>query len=315
MSNADLNILLTGATGFIGSALVAKLCTYPNVKLTVAVREESNFPEGVKQERIASLESETNWEKIVSGMKIVVHCAGLAHVKTGAEYQEYLSINAKATNNIACAAKREGVEHFIFLSTIKVHGERSLGKEKIDEDSPYNPQDFYSESKVIAERDLIALAKDGEFEYTIIRPPMVYGPASKGNFQLLEQMIRWNLPLPIGLIESKRSFVSVKNLVHFICLCIDNPKSKNEVFVISDGSDLSTLELSCLLRQSMKSWSVFLPVPVFLLKTFLAAIGKGKLASKFTDSCQLKIDKSANLLGWRAPQTPKEAIDEITNFC
>ena len=315
MSNGELNILLTGATGFIGSALVARLCTCPDVKLTVVVREESNFPEGVKQERISSLESEANWEKIVRGMQIVVHCAGLAHVKTGAKYEDYLSINATATKDIACAAKREGVEHFIFLSTVKVHGERSFGMEKIDEDSPYNPKDFYSKSKVIAELDLMALAQDSEFGYTLIRPPMVSGPASKGNFQLVEKMIRWNLPLPIGLIESKRSFISVKNLVHFICLCIDNPKSKNEAFVVSDGKDLSTLELSILLRQSMKSRSIFVPFPVSLLKIFLTAIGKGTLVGKFADRFQLRIEKSTNLMGWKAPQTPKEAIDEITNFC
>jgi len=305
-----VNLLLTGATGFIGRQLAQSLMLIPGMRAKAIVRRATDLP--VAQIVVADgLGAETDWSDALAGQQVVIHTAARAHImkdEVPDPLTEYRKVNVDATLNLARQAAAAGVKRFIFISSIKVNGEYTLpDKPFTAEDSPA-PVDPYGISKLEAEQGLRALAQETGIEVVIIRPPLVYGPGVKGNFSSIINLIDKGLPLPLGAVYNQRSLVSVDNLVDLIITCIDHPAAGNEVFLAGDGHDLSTTQLLRGVARAMGKPSRLLPVPARLLLLGARLLGKKAMAQRLLCSLQVDLSKTCNLLDWKPPTTVEEGL-------
>lgn len=298
-----MKVLVTGANGFVGQFLCAELLGQGN-EVVSAVRHSKQSDD--KLTVIGSIEKNTNWADALHQVDTIIHLAARVHVmsdKTVNPLAEYRKVNVEGTLNLAKQAAQAGVKRFIFISSVKVNGELTqLGKPFTELNLP-NPQDDYGISKLEAEQCLLEIAQQTGMEVVIIRPPLVYGAGVKANFASLMRVIKKGIPLPFGAIYNKRSFVYVENLLSLIVCCISHPKAANQVFLVSDGQDLSTTEL---LKASAKALGVrlwLLPIPHKLIEFGAAILGKRGVAQRLCGSLQLDIAKASHLLGWKPPYT------------
>ena len=242
-----MNILVTGANGFVGQSLVNNLLNNTKHKVVASVRKIPSRKLSCEYRIINNLEDKPTLTNVFKDIDVVIHTAARVHVmddKSVDPLMEFRKINVEGTLNLAQQAIKAGVKRFIFISSIKVNGEGTeLGK-PYTEHSKLNPIDPYSISKYEAEQGLLALAETTSLEVVIIRPTLVYGENVKGNFHSLMKWTYKGVPLPIGGIKHNlRSLVSVDNLVDFIITCIGHKDAKNEIFLISDDDDISTAGL------------------------------------------------------------------------
>ncbi|WP_415900111.1 UDP-glucose 4-epimerase family protein [Neptuniibacter sp. QD48_11] len=303
-----LNVLVTGGSGFVGNGLLDRLSRSDECEVLAATR--SGFL-AYPSIRLSDFTGETDWSDALSGIDVVIHAAARVHLMEDNEVnplEAYRLVNVKATMNLAKQAVQAGVKRFIFISTIKVNGENTNLANNITADDHPCPQDFYSQSKWEAEKNLLSLSRDTGIEVVIIRPPLVYGPNVKGNFKSLINILRKGIPLPLGAITNKRSLVSLENLVDLIVVCIDHPKAANEVFLVSDGEDISTTVLLEKVSKCMGIRSRLIPVPVVFLRIIATLIGKKQLADRLLGSLQVDISKTRLLLGWNPPLTLDEGL-------
>ncbi|VVP74777.1 UDP-glucose 4-epimerase family protein [Pseudomonas fluorescens] len=311
-------ILVTGASGFVGSALVIRLGSSLKYNVIAAVRSlHSTFPAGVAVCNVGDLSHATDYNDALIGVDVVVHAAARVHVineKESDPLAMFRSVNVEGTLNLARQAANHGVKRFIFLSSIKVNGE---GGRKIrpyrSEDSP-NPLDPYGVSKLEAEVGLQQIAKYSNMEVVIIRPPLIYGPGVKANFYTMMRWLNRGVPLPLGAIYNKRSFVSVDNLVDLIYTCLEHPNAANEIFLVSDGQDLSTTELLRHMGHSLGKPARLIPVPECLVRTAGMLLCRRALSSRLLDSLQVDIDKTRNVLGWHPPISVTQALNSTAQY-
>lgn len=305
-----MKILVTGANGFIGRALCAYLSSLGH-EIVPAVRRPSNM----NGEHV--VRNELSWRAALTGCESVVHLAGRAHVMQDHEsdpLQAFRAANVVTTTELANRAVEAGVRRFVFMSTIKVNGEETVPGCRFKPDDLTAPQDPYAISKWEAENGLLEIARKTGLEVVIIRPPLVYGPGAKGNFASLIRWINRGVPLPLGAIHNCRSMLALENLVSFAALCADieaSPNAKNQVFLVSDGEDVSTSEL---LRRVAKAYgrnSRLLPVPVGLLWFAARLIGKASLAHRLLGSLVIDGSKAREMLGWRPPVTMDEQLQKM----
>ena len=132
----------------------------------------------------------------------------------------------------------------------------------------------------------------------IIRPPLVYGPNVKGNFAKLGALVAIGVPLPLAMVRNQRSFVAIDNLVDLIITCINHSKAANQIFLASDGQDLSTPELLNGMAKAMGRDIKLFPLPLSLLSLGAAMIGKKDEANRLLGSLHLDISKTRDVLGW-----------------
>lgn len=304
-------VYLTGASGFVGAGLLSFLSCGPFV-CTVALRNSLPFlPNDVRIENITSLTVDVNLQAGLVGQDVVVHCAGRAHVmheQAKDPLAEFRAVNLHGTLNLARQAAAVGVKRFIFISSIKVSGEETRPGLAYSADSSPAPVDAYGISKFEAEQGLQVLAAETGMEVVIIRPVLVYGPGVKANFHSMINWLYKGIPLPFGAIHNRRSFVSIDNLVHLIVTCIDHPAAANEIFLVSDGEDLSTTELLHRMAKALGKPARLLPVPSWLLKTGALMLGKPALAQRLCGSLQVDISKTRELLDWTPPVSIDEAL-------
>lgn len=296
-----MNVLVTGASGFVGGYLCTTLVN-GNVQVSAVVRKANNNLKNV-QLIIKELNAQTNWKSSLSGIDVVIHLAGRAHVMKESSvdpYQVYAGINVDATRNLAEQAAESGVKRFIFLSSVKVNGESTV-EFAFNESNRPQPEDDYGKSKNEAEKVLNAIGQDTEMEVVIIRPPLVYGKGVKANFKNLIKLSQSGFPLPLGAIHNKRSLIYIENLVDFIILCMRHPRAGNETFMVSDGDDVSITQLISSIQKASKSKSLLLPVPKSWLIFLFHLIGKRSLSNKLFWSLQVNIDKAKTLLEWNPP--------------
>ena len=227
---------------------------------------------------------------------------------------EYRKVNRDATLALARLAAQAGVKRFVFVSSIGVNG--NLSTSPFCENDEPHPHDAYSLSKYEAEQGLLAIAKETGLEVVIIRPPLVYGANAPGNFGSLVKWLKKGVHLPFGVVRNARSSVALDNLVDFIALCADparSPKAANEVFLVSDGVDVSTSDL---LRKVAKACGVksrLLPVPVGLMRFAARVLGKGAVADRLFGNLQVDSSKAHDLLGWKPVVTMDEALSQMFN--
>jgi len=317
-----MTVLVTGATGFVGKALILDLLSKA-FEVKALVRQWSvAVPLAVEQIVVGDFadlaldDSYSFLTKAFNGVQVVVHTAALAHVMgddVSNQLAEFRKINCDASLILARWAAGSDVRRFIFLSSIAVNGNNNQ-KPFTENDSP-NPHNSYALSKYETEQGLSALAKETGMEVVIIRPPLVYGANAPGNFGSLVKWMNRPVPLPFAAIHNQRSLVALDNVVNFISLCSDREISSNaanQVFLISDGEDVSTTQLLRKVGQalnhhspsSLKAWLV--PFPVSIMMFFAKILGRRNMANGLFGSLQIDSSKARDLLGWE----PVVSMDE-----
>ena len=318
MSDLKMKVLITGSNGFIGQHLVSNLRNEKGISLVLSSRKYVESLSGLADQFIfPSIDSSTDWKKVLVGVDAVVHLAGIAHdTKLNPKNSDikYIESNIKTTSNLARQAVKAGVNRFIYLSSIKVNGEEtSINKPFVADDIP-DPQDIYAKSKLNAEIALKKISEISDLELVIIRPVLVYGPGVKGNFLNLMKWIKRGIPLPFALISNKRDLVSINNLIKFITICLKHPSAVGQVFLISDNISLSTKSLVKKLARFQKKKILLLPFPKILLSLVFNLIGRKELSQKLLGSLEVNTQKNINLLGWRPSQDMDEVLKETVEF-
>lgn len=303
-------MLLTGATGFIGSALTQHLYQQ-NHSIKVAVRRIHNTqPSTIQQKLVGDLLLYTNWTNTFNDVDTIIHLAARAHIlkdQATNPLAAFRETNTYATLNLAQQAANAGVRRFIFISSIGVNGNQTYAEPFTAEDTP-NPAEPYAQSKHEAEIGLRQIAIETGMEVVIIRPPLVYGANAPGNFGQLIKTVARGIPLPLGNIHNQRSLVALPNLIDLITTCIDHPAAANQTFLVSDDEDLSTTELLQRLSHALGKPARLLPIPQSWLETTLTLLGKRSITQRLYGNLQVDISKTRDLLGWIPPISVDEAL-------
>ena len=306
-------ILVTGASGFVGSAVCSRLSTLGSFTTRAALRGTGpGVIEGVQAVTVGDLAATTDWAPALSGVDVVVHAAARVHVmkETAADsLAEFRRVNVEGTLNLARQAAAAGVRRFIFISSVKVNGEASKPGQPLCADDAPAPQCAYGLSKHEAEQGLRQLAAATGMEVVVIRPVLVYGPGVKANFRSMMRCVQWGVPLPFGAVDNRRSLVSLANLVDLIITCIDHPGAANQTFLASDGEDVSLAHLLRALGRALGRPALLLPVPSGLLHWAARLLGRGDLAQRLLGSLQVDIEKNRQLLGWHPPYTLEQGLN------
>ncbi len=302
-------ILVTGGTGFVGSALLRRVVKRPGSRILAWVRRpDALLPVGVipvvpSHNRIFAVGS------LRGCVDTVVHCAARVHVmnETAADpLAEFRKINVELTLDLARAAIAAGATRFIFLSTIKVHGESSSSGSPFTAHDAPSPADPYALSKLEAEEQLRNLANETGLELVVIRVPLVYGPGVKGNFRSMMRWLDAGVPLPLGGIDNRRSLLALDNLVELIDLCIDHPAAANRTLLVSDGEDLSTSELLGRLAAALGRRARLLPFPEHWLAKCARLFGREHVYQRLAGNLQVDASETRELLGWE----PSVGVDQ-----
>lgn len=306
-------ILVTGASGFVGSTLLKKLSTLSTVVLGRTI------PIGLPESQFHQLniDSKTDYAMALQGVETIIHLASRVHImndEAKEPLEEYREVNTYGTLNLAKQAIKAGVKRFVFISSIKVNGESSQLSKPFTSSDPHSSQDDYGLSKSEAELGLLEVAEGSGMDVVIIRPTLVYGPGVKANFASLMNLVSKGIPLPFGCItNNKRSLVSVDNLVDLIITCIDHPKAANQVFLVSDDYDVSTSAMVREMAIALSKSTRQLPVPVWLYKLVGKLIKKSDVVDRLTGSLQVDISHTKETLGWMPPQTLQAGFKQTAN--
>ena len=301
-----MKVLITGADGFIGRAAVIAL-----MESGISVRGSSRTSGETNNVAVGDIGPDTNWLPALEDVDTVVHTAARVHVMNDSPndaVSELRKVNVEGTLNLARQATAANVKRFIFISSIKVNGESTEHGKPFTADDQPNPVDPYGLSKLEAEIGLRQLAKESGLEVVIIRPPLVYGPGVKANFQSMMHWINRGVPLPLGSTNNKRSFVALGNLVDLIVTCIDHPAAANQTFLVADGEDLSTTELLRRMAGVLGKPSRLIVFPVSLLTFVASLLGLKAAAQRLCGSLQIDISKTRKLLGWEPPVSVDEGL-------
>jgi len=312
-----LKVLVTGANGFIGSALCSLLLQrgYAVRRCIRRTSEDSAPPQPATTVAVGELGPETDWATAVEGIDVVVHLAARVHVlaETATDaLAEYRRVNVEGTRSLAAASLRGGVKRMVFLSSAKVHGERSV-RPFCESDAPH-PGDAYAVSKLEAEEGLKAALAPGQTRWTILRPPLVYGPRVRANFLRLLRTVARGVPLPLGLIDNRRSLIYVGNLVDAIEASIQRDAADGNSWLVSDGEDLSTPELVRRLAGALNRPVRLLPVSVRLLRFAGKLIGKSAAVDRLVDSLQVDSKAIRRDLQWTPPYTVDQGLQETARW-
>ena len=304
-------ILVTGATGFVGSALVARLVRDGLETRACVRRNDAPMPDGIHIAQVVGLTADADWSSALIGVATVVHAAARVHVMddTAADpLTEFRRVNVQGTLQLARQAAVAGVRRFVFVSSIKVNGEATQPGHPFTADTTPAPLDPYGVSKMEAEQGLREIAMQTGMEVAIIRPPLVYGPGVKANFQTMMRWLIRNVPLPLGATGNSRSLVALDNLVDLIVTCADHPSAASQTFLVSDGEDLSTTQLLQRMGQALGKSAWLIPVPANCLRLAAATVGKQAVAQRLCGSLQVDIEKTRQLLGWSPPLTVDQGL-------
>ncbi len=309
-----MNVLVTGATGFVGGAVVCKLIDDGSDAVRAAVRQLSDkLPDAVAQLCVGDLAAGTSYTQALQGVDVVIHAAARVHVMSDDATDpltEFRKVNVDGTLNLARQAARAGVKRFIFISSIKVNGEET-GNQPFRPDDNIDTKDPYGLSKWEAEQGLFKLAEETGMEVVVIRPPLIYGPGVKANF---EKMIGWvnkGVPLPLGSVHNQRSLLALDNLVSFILHCMYHPNAANEVFLIADAEDVSTTELLRKVAHALGKKACLLPVPEQLMRMLARLLGKQDIVNRLFGSLQVDSSKACEMLGWEPVTTMNAQLKKM----
>lgn len=298
-------ILVTGSTGFVGTALCHAL---ERRNLPFRPVSRSARPGAVT---VADITPETDWSAALAGVDTVVHLAARVHVMRDTSSDplaEFRRTNVAATLALARQFAAAGGKRFVFVSSIKVNGEGTQhGAAYRAGDTPA-PMDPYGQSKAEAESALFALARETGLEVVVIRPPLVYGPGVKANFAAMIRWVRRGVPLPLASVSNARSLVYVENLVDLILSAGAHPAAPGRIFLASDGHDVSTPELLTEIGKAARVPARLFAFPPVLLHAGAALLGRRSIADRLLGSLQVDISDTRSILGWSPPVPFDEGI-------
>lgn len=304
-------ILVTGASGFVGAALLRRLVSEGR-GVRAAYRNEAVTPSvGEQAISVGNLGSGQDWRVALQSISVVIHTAARVHVmrdRASDPLAEFRVANTAGTLNLAHQAAAAGVRRFVFISSVKVHGDATALGHPFTEDDVPAPRDPYGQSKLEAERGLWTLAAQTDMEVCIIRPPLVYGPGVRANFAALLLAVAHGLPLPLASVDNRRSMVALDNLLDLIAICADHPAAANQAFLVSDGRDLSTPALIRGLAQAMGKSPRLFACPSALLQVVARVLGKADAVDRLCGNLQVDITKAQTLLGWQPPVSVEEGL-------
>lgn len=314
-----MTTLVTGANGFVGSALCARLLR-DGMSVRGAVRSLNKLPRGAEATAIGDLSSQTDWSAALRNVEQIVHLAARVHLMNDDNSEplaEFRRVNVDATAALARQAALAGVRRFVFLSSIKVNGEFTVDGKPFTADDVPSPEDPYGVSKYEAEQLLRQIAAETGMKVVIIRPPLVYGPGVKANFELMMKWLSRGVPLPLASVtENRRSFVALDNLVDLIVTCLNHPVYFNQIFLVSDGEDISTAALLKRTSEAIGYPARLFDLPIVLLKLGAMMVRKPGMYQRLCGSLQLDIDKTRQLLGWKPPVSVDEGLRRTAEgFC
>ena len=310
-------ILLTGSTGFIGTELLKQLKLKKYFIHTSSRSSLENKINEVQNFKINQIDNNSNWSEALERVDCVIHCAGIAVENNKLNVNDldyYYKVNVEGVSNLANQAAAKGVRRFIFLSSIKVNGERTNVSSNFKNTDEPNPEDIYAISKWKAEQSLHAISKQTGLEIVIIRAPIVYGEGVKGNFLHLLNLIYQGFPLPFGSVNNHRSFISLENLVDLIICCIDHSKAAGQTFLVSDGEDISTPNLIKKIAMMMKKKAVLIPVPISIIKLIGKIIRKKKKINSLINSLQVDNFFTKETLQWQPPINLDKGLNKTVEW-
>lgn len=304
-------ILITGSSGFIGKVLTEKLIANNYLVHASSRNNHQQLTKGVLKFNIGEIDDKTNWEKALAGVNCIIHCAAKTHEIQKLKkdlLNDFRKVNTKGTINLAEQASIHGVKRLIFLSSIKVNGERTSNSSSFKYDDIPNPEDAYGISKWEAEQGLWQVSQRTGLEVVIIRAPLVLGYGAKGNLGRLMKLINSGIPLPLSLIKNQRSFIGIDNLIDVLFCCINHPNAKKKTFLVSDGEDISTFDLINQIANAMGKSSRLFPIPISVLNYVSYILRRKNEMEKLIGS--LKVDNSytKEILNWKPSASVAESI-------
>ena len=310
--NQSKNALVTGAAGFIGQALCSDLAARGYQVLGAVRRQAKAHPKSqVQYLTVGDMQENTDWSAALAGIDSVVHLAARVHLMSDTALNplaEYRRVNVAMTMNLARQSAKAGVKRFVFISSVKVNGEHTPFGQPFTADDVPHPVDPYGISKLEAEILLLQLAQETGMEVVIIRPVLVYGPGVKANFL---QMMRWlirGVPLPLKALDNQRSLLAIDNLVDLVATCLHHPAAANQIFLASDGEDMSISNLLQRTGVALGKSARLIPVPVMILRSGARLLGQDAVMQRLCDSLQVDISKTQRELGWTPPVKVDDAL-------
>jgi nucleoside-diphosphate-sugar epimerase len=314
MNTHKTTLLITGATGFIGYAAVQFFSRLPEYEVIAAVRKKPKdllFPLQVKIIEDLDINQESGWNQAMAEVDCVLHCAARYHIPKN-PFLDILAIcrkiNVDGSLMVAKAALRNGVKRFIFVSSLKVHGEENIAGVPFQESDQLRPQYAYGVSKMEAELALHAFCDSQSIELTIIRPPPVYGDRVPANFLLMLKCIDLGLPLPIKCAMNLRSYVAVENLLELIRLCITHQAAVGQTFLAGDDRDWNLVDLIKVLASAMQKSPLMLPISSRLLRPLASLVGKGPVIDILFLPSRVDTSKARILLDWKPIIRSEDAL-------
>ncbi|KPF42641.1 hypothetical protein IP87_12475 [beta proteobacterium AAP121] len=307
-----MRILVTGASGFVGSGFMRLIAQCPEIQGVAAFRRLPRIaPAGYDMVQLDFDGSAPHAESALAGIDTIVHLAARVHVMRDTEADPlaaFRRVNTQGTLALAEAALRAGVKRLVYVSSIKVNGEGTApGRRYLANDAP-DPHDPYGQSKAEAEGLLWQVAERSALQVVVVRPPLVYGPGVKANFRSMMGWLHRGIPLPLGAIDNRRSLVSQDNLCSLLLACAQHPDAPGHTFLASDGEDVSTTELLRRLGLALGRPARLLPVPPGVLRLALGALGKSSIAHRLLGSLQVDSSSARTVLGWQPPLTLDQGL-------
>ncbi len=302
------NVLVTGATGFVGRATCEYLISKGHA-VTAAVRSPLDLQ--IPTIVVGDVGPQTDWVNALKRCDTVVHLAAHVHVMRAHPGQtaDFYRVNTQGSERLALQAARAGVRRLIYLSSVKVNGESTPGRAFSERDVPA-PVDEYGISKAKAEERLKTIASETGIELVILRPPLVYGPGVKANFLQLLRVVNAGMPLPFSTIDNRRSLLGVGNLAHAIEGCLVHPAAANRTFFVSDDHDVSTPGLIREIAAALGRPARLFPFPPALLHAAGRVTGRAEQIARLTGSLQIDVSALKAALGWRPLHSLRRGLEQ-----